>query len=83
MAYLSIKSGYYVAADCGFGIIDGKGEAGSLVINNYGVLGVVTQVGRDSDRGFLRMIHWRELKNIVKRIKKTPMYLGISAKSIE
>ena len=25
MAYLSIKQGYYVSDDCGFGIIDGKG----------------------------------------------------------
>ena len=83
MAYLSIKSGYYVADDCGFGIIDGKGEVGSLIVNSHGVMGVVTQVGRDSDRGFLRMIHWRELRNIAKRIREKPLYLGISAKSIE
>lgn len=31
--YLSIKSGYYVANDGGYGIIDGKGEIGSLVVN--------------------------------------------------
>ena len=81
--YLSIKSGYFVTKDCGFGIVDGKGEIGSLVMNDNGVVGVVTQIGRDSDRGFLRMICWTDLKNILKRIKEEPIYLGISAKAIE
>lgn len=73
-----------MANDCGYGIIDGKGEVGSLVINHEGVVGVVTQVGRDSDRGFLRMVHWAELKNLYRRIsEKQSLYLGISARALE
>ena len=67
--YLSIKNGYYVTDDAGYGIIDGKGEVNSLVIDEKGVIGVVTQVGRDSDRGFLRMIRWKDIYNVAKKLK--------------
>ena len=58
LSYLSILPAYYVADDGGFGIVNGKGEVGSLVTHEEGVVGVVTHIGRDYDRGFLRMIHW-------------------------
>lgn len=32
----------------GFGIIDGKGEVGGLVIANGRAAGIVTSIGRDS-----------------------------------
>ncbi len=36
-----------VARDSGFGIVDGKGEIGSLVIKDGKAAGIVTQIGRD------------------------------------
>ncbi len=31
--YLSIRNGYYVANQSGYGILDARGEIGSLVLN--------------------------------------------------
>ena len=86
--YLSIKGGFYVTNDAGYGIIDGKGEVNSLVIDEKGVVGVVTQVGRDSDRGFLRMVRWKDICHLSKKLQenngKIPeVYLGISVKASE
>ena len=45
--YPSIRNGYAVAQDSGFGIIDGKGEVGALVIRSGKATGIITQMGRD------------------------------------
>lgn len=45
---MSIKNGYRVAKDSGYEIVDGKGEVGSLVIQNGKAVGIVQQVGRDA-----------------------------------
>ena len=87
--YLSIKNGYYVTDDAGYGIIDGKGEVNSLVIDEKGVVGVVAQVGRDSDRGFLRMIRWKDIYHLAKKLQASQKgeieqtYLGVSVKASE
>ena len=54
--YPSIKNGYLVAQDSGFGIVDGRGEVGSLVIREGRAVGVVAQKGRDLQSDFLRVI---------------------------
>jgi hypothetical protein len=46
-SYSSINNGYLVAQDAGFGIADGKGEIGSLILRNNKILGIVTHIGRD------------------------------------
>ena len=45
--YPSIRNGYITAQDSGFGIVDGRGELGGLVIKNGKAAGIVTQVGRE------------------------------------
>lgn len=70
----------------GFGIIDGKGEVGGLVIANGRAAGIVTSIGRDSERGFMRMVAWGDCWNVLKRIaklQKDQLYLGISAAALE
>lgn len=67
-SFLSINDGYIVNKSSGFGIVDGKGEVGSLVIANGKAAGVVTHIGRDSERGFLRMAAWGDLPNLLKRL---------------
>jgi hypothetical protein len=47
-SFLSIKDGYIVSKQSGFGIVDGKGEIGSLVIANGKAAGIVVSIGRDS-----------------------------------
>jgi hypothetical protein len=42
---MSLKEGYFITRDSGYGIIDGEGEVGSLVIGNDGVKGITVQVG--------------------------------------
>lgn len=54
--FLGIKQGYFVAEDSGYGIVDGKGEVGSLIVQNGSIVGIVTHIGRDSEAGFLRLI---------------------------
>jgi hypothetical protein len=83
-AFPHISDGYYVGNDSGFGVIDGHGEVGNLVINREGVVGIVSQIGKDIDEGFMRIILWKDIKNIWKRsikMKDKGLYLGISAKS--
>ena len=52
-------------------------------------MGVVTQVGRDSDRGFLRMIRWKDIYHVAKKLQSNQKgeieqtYLGISVKASE
>lgn len=79
--YLSIRTGYYVANDSGFGVINGKGEVGNLVVSDTGVVGLIAQIGKDSDYGFLRVVLWRDIANIARRLKNKSggFYLGISA----
>lgn len=67
-SYLSIRNGYYVANESGYGVINGKGEVGSAVLNDDGLVGIVSHIGRDYDQGFLRMIMWKDIKNIGKRL---------------
>lgn len=80
--YPSIRNGYMVARDSGFGIVDGRGEIGGLVIKNGKAAGIVTQVGRDLESGFLRVIEWSHLSKILKFVKKNRQcYFGISAQA--
>ena len=47
---------------------------------------MVTRVGRDSERGFLRMIRWKDIHHLAKKIengKLEPPYLGVSVKASE
>ncbi len=84
-SFLSIKDGYIVSKQSGFGIVDGKGEVGSLVIANGRAAGIVTSIGRDSERGFMRMVAWGDLSNVFKRIEKLQkdqLYLGLSAAAL-
>lgn len=70
-----------MANDSGFGVINGKGEVGSLVVNNDGIVGIVSQIGRDTDYGFIRVVLWKDVKNIANRLKKSKehsIYLGMS-----
>lgn len=52
----------------GFGIVDGKGEVGSLVIANGRAAGIICSIGRDSEKGFMRMVAWGDLSNVLRRI---------------
>ena len=80
--YPSIKNGYLVAQDSGFGIVDGRGEVGCLVIREGKAAGIVTQLGRDLQSGFLRMIEWHNLGKILEFLKKKKnVHFGISAKA--
>ena len=54
--YPSVKNGYLVAQDSGFGIVDGHGNIGSLVIKSGKPVGIVTHIGRDVESDFLRII---------------------------
>lgn len=73
--------------DAGYGIIDGKGEVNSLVIDDKGVVGVVAQIGRDSDRGFLRMMRWKDIYHLARKLQAngvvTQPYMGLSVKASE
>jgi S1-C subfamily serine protease len=83
-SFANINSGYYVGNDSGFGIINGKGQVGDLVVNSEGSVGIVSQIGRDSDYGFMRVILWKDIKNIIRRTtqqKERELYLGLSVKS--
>jgi S1-C subfamily serine protease len=85
-SFLSIKDGYIVSKQSGFGIVDGKGEVGSLVIANGRAAGIVVSIGRDSERGFMRMVAWGDLNNVFRRLEKLQkdqLYLGISAAALE
>jgi S1-C subfamily serine protease len=54
-----------------------------LVIAHGHAAGIVTQIGRDSERGFLRMAAWGDLVNVLRRIQREQLYLGISAAALE
>lgn len=83
-SFLSINDGYIVTKSAGFGIVDGKGEVGSLVIAHGRAAGVVTHIGRDSEKGFMRMAAWGDLPNLLRRlVKQERLYLGISAAAME
>lgn len=59
---------------------------GSLVIANGRAAGIVVSIGRDSERGFMRMVAWGDLINVLKRLEKLQkdqLYLGISAAALE
>lgn len=80
---MSINDGYLVTKSGGFGVVDGKGEVGSLVIAAGRAAGIVTHIGRDSEKGFMRMAAWGDLLNLLKRLNNSAFYLGISAAAIE
>jgi hypothetical protein len=61
----TINDAYYVGNDCGFAIINGSGQVGNLVTGKDGVIGVVSQIGRDNDQGFMRMIMWKDIRNVM------------------
>jgi hypothetical protein len=42
---MSLKRGFFITEDSGYGIVDGEGDLGSLITNNNGVAGIVVQVG--------------------------------------
>lgn len=82
--YLGIRDGYFVGQESGYGIVNGKGEVGSLVLNNDGVVGIVTHIGRDYEYGYLRIALWKDIKNCINRIRinrEEGLYLGISVVS--
>lgn len=68
-SHLSIRDGYYVDNESGYGVISAKGEVGSLVMNEGGMFGIVSQIGRDADYGFLRVVLWKDIKNAARRLK--------------
>ena len=71
-----------VAKDEGYGVVDGRGELGSLIIKNGKAAGIVTQIGRDLESGFLRFIEWKDLPKILNYLKRGKnMQLGISAQA--
>jgi len=45
---MSIKHGYIVAKESGYGIVDGRGEVGSLVVKDGKTVGIISQIGRDN-----------------------------------
>lgn len=45
--YTSIKDGYFVNRDSGYGIISGNGQVGSLIVQEGNPVGIVTQIGKD------------------------------------
>ena len=82
--YPSIKDGYIVAQDSGFGIINGQGQIGGLVLTNGKAKGIITQIGKELESGFSRMIEWKHLPNILDSLKgKKSPYFGISAQAQE
>lgn len=77
-----MRNGFIVAKDEGYGIVDGRGDLGSLIIKNGKAAGIVTQVGRDLESGFLRFIEWKDLPTILRYLKTgKKMQLGISAQA--
>jgi hypothetical protein len=46
-------------------------------------MGVVVQVGRESESGFLRIIQWKYLHKLLSYSQGQKLLLGISAKSCE
>ena len=70
-----------MSTEGGFGIVDGKGEVGSIISTEGLCAGIVTQVGRDSEKGFLKIIKWKALHHVARRLKENPVYLGISVKA--
>lgn len=54
--YPSIRDGYLVAQDSGFGVVDGKGYVGGLIIKDGKAAGIITSIGRDLEKGFIRII---------------------------
>jgi S1-C subfamily serine protease len=70
-----------VGNDAGFGVVNGMGDVGSLALTKDGVVGIATQIGRDSDYGFIRVVLWKDIKNMLNRAMKSrekSLYLGIS-----
>jgi hypothetical protein len=78
----SIRNGYFVSEDSGYGIVDGRGEVGSLILREGKILGIVTQIGRDSENGFLRILEWRHIPKILKYLKGPTVHFGISAQAL-
>ena len=73
-----------MARDSGYGIVDGKGEIGSLIIKDGKAAGIVCQIGRNIESGFLRIIEWKDLPKIYDYIKgQKKKQLGISAQARE
>jgi len=43
--YMSLKKGHFISKDSGYGIIDGLGSLGRLILQNGGVHGIIVQSG--------------------------------------
>lgn len=57
-----------------------------MVLDDGGMFGIVSHIGRDADYGFLRVILWKDIKNVAQRLKKpnkSSFYLGMSAVASE
>ena len=78
----SVKDGYIVGKDSGYTIINGKGFIGSLITKDGQAAGIVTQIGKEDETGFLRTIEWNHLPRIFNHIKSDKkLHLGISAQA--
>jgi hypothetical protein len=40
---MSLKKGHFISKDSGYGIVDGLGGLGGLIIQNGGVYGIIVQ----------------------------------------
>lgn len=71
-----------MAQDSGFGIVDGQGDIGCIVIKKGRPVGIVTHIGRDVESNFMRIMEWKNLPKILKYLKeKKNIHFGISAQS--
>ena len=78
--FTTVKNGYIVSKDSGYTIVNGKGFIGSLVTKDGQAVGIVTQIGKEEETGFLRTIEWQHLPPILHHLKSHKnLHLGISA----
>lgn len=80
---MSVRRGCFITEDSGYGIIDGEGEIGSLVLGKDGIAGITVQMGKDEDKGFMRAISWNSLIPILNYVKGKAIHLGISTQALQ
>lgn len=70
--------------DCGYSLVQGEGQIGSLIVKNSEVAGIVVQIGHKDESGYLRVLGWSNLKSVL-RLIQTPnsLYLGISTAHLQ
>ena len=81
--FMSVRRGCFITEDSGYGIIDGEGEIGSLVVGKDGIAGITVQMGKGEDQGFMRTINWNSLLPILNYVKGRTIHLGISAQALQ